>query len=1718
MRIRGVKTELEEEGLDTSGMVETTAKLRDEVKALSGVDIMKNKNTFKSTYQILDELSQKWSQLTDKQQAAITELLAGKHQGNVMSSLMTNFDKAREALNVSLNSEGSAMKEHEKWLDSVEAKQLQLKASWEGLSKDFLSSDLVKGIVDGARMVLNAIDSIVNAIGTLGTVSIGAGLVGVIKIIKTISDTDKFSNLQNGFKGLLSVITSIPAPLLAIAAGLTAVGVAAHAINKNKYNKQFKWSEGLSEQAAKAKEASNKFAEIAKLQKEVSDIKLTIQSKDSSTEDLTNAKNRLQEISDYLNQEYGLEVQADTGQLDDALSKLKEIKYLESTATQSTLGNDLSSKKSQYETAKANLESFKEDYEIAAEKSKNYNFAKAAIDKIESEYPDKNNSMKSYFEYVDAINKVFDFYNISEEEMPRLEKNFYAEGRQENRNLLSRFNNLKYNYNKEADINGKNNAYSKYQDTLNSIEEFEASAKEYTENALLELEYGDKNIAIKQLAEAVKNFGISADETAIKATKAEAGIKSFSEIAGNSEKVQQAINNYQKYANEFGASSKDIAVGSALVANGFESIPSVVNSGSKAINSVISDMKRFGEQSGLFEGLDSSGISNKLTEIAHSIGLLPDTKHIELSVDGDVSVIDDVKTKVDEINSNKNIKLSIGVDGDIKVLKTADEQLKKFADSGMVNIKFNVDTGNMDILNSTNGANLGEITADGKVIWKSDMSNIETPEGLTAEGTANYTLGVTPGIVPDASGTANYDLGEHPTDVPDVSGNANYTGNFPTKAPTLTGTIIYKPKVLTTSQMIDRTNKYLTNGKGLSTKGSAGVDGTAHVYGTAYSTGTLTNYHKYGRALKNGDWGTTSDGFALGGELGEELIVRDGKFFTIGAQSAELFTYKKDDIIFNAEQTKQIFEKGKITHGNRRGKAFAKGINTSNVNTMLYSNGSAIKSDFNLKYNEHQHLLAMDKETLEDYLGWLSKAYKTAYESNEITIDDFYKYEEEVYEKSAKLFNDYIADKKHKIGILSNDKNNTENIIAIYKEMQESVHQQAEYYRSLGLEENNDKIQELQNQWLEYGNSIKKVISDNYDDYVKLYESRIELNKHFLEESFADENHDDIDKYLNDIITDYTAVQEIIHNQAEYYRSLGAKEHEQEILDLQIKWLEYESHKKDTQKETFDERLKMSEEYISNQAILNWANGDSEIEARRRILEWMTSDYYRNLIDNDDEYNSILLENLEKYNNAVKESLNSSLDSLNRYRDNIEDTYDKLNESYDKIIKKLQAFYDIQSKNYDVINQLTAAQHEADKAISNSRILKQYLNDDDYKLIYNEEDYDKISTKISNINEYIRKLTKSFNNQISDAYDNGQIYLIESITSEYERQLEIKKQELDLAQAEVDLVKKKQNLENVLAEKNIRQITEKNGVLQWEWVSDVDKVRSATEEFSEAQYKIDELETQRSQQLILNAMQKNIDSWDNAKEANDYKLQLLDEAIEKVKNSVEGITEPVMTLEAAVSSFEKTGVSSLSKAVNDMLGVFEEFTEKSYERITVPNGTVVKAGADGKAPKGLSAGTLVETDGGNYLISNVKADGSYDSIKINNIKGYASGIKSANAGLAMVNEESSKRHNIDKNKIHSYLTNKGKLSFGDETYISKDGTFHTFSGGETVFSGLQTEALWNISKDLVDGVCMPPVDLKSIERNEDNSMNLNGNIIIQSPDNFNDFVSQLTNAFRRNRV
>lgn len=169
MRLRATKTELEEAGEETEGMANSVSELRDKVLALSGVDIMLDEDTYKSTFQILKEISKVWDELKNKEQASLLELLFGKKQGSIGAGLLKNFGMAEEALKTALDAEGSALKENEVFLESIQGHLNKLSAAWETFSYDFLDSEFVKGVVDFLTKVVNLLDDLTNSIGGLGT-------------------------------------------------------------------------------------------------------------------------------------------------------------------------------------------------------------------------------------------------------------------------------------------------------------------------------------------------------------------------------------------------------------------------------------------------------------------------------------------------------------------------------------------------------------------------------------------------------------------------------------------------------------------------------------------------------------------------------------------------------------------------------------------------------------------------------------------------------------------------------------------------------------------------------------------------------------------------------------------------------------------------------------------------------------------------------------------------------------------------------------------------------------------------------------------------------------------------------------------------------------------------------------------------------------------------------------------------------------------------------------------------------------------------------------------------------------------------------------------------------------------------------------------------------------------------------------------------------------
>lgn len=163
MYLRATKVDAEAAGIATDGMASSVSKLRQKILDLTKntenpVDIMLNPTTFKSSYQIIQELSKVWDQIEDIDKSAIMELIGGKRNANAMASLIQNFDIAEKTLTTSLNAAGSATKENEKYLESIRGKLTQLKSSFESLSDSVMNSDVIKFGIDRITDFVDALD------------------------------------------------------------------------------------------------------------------------------------------------------------------------------------------------------------------------------------------------------------------------------------------------------------------------------------------------------------------------------------------------------------------------------------------------------------------------------------------------------------------------------------------------------------------------------------------------------------------------------------------------------------------------------------------------------------------------------------------------------------------------------------------------------------------------------------------------------------------------------------------------------------------------------------------------------------------------------------------------------------------------------------------------------------------------------------------------------------------------------------------------------------------------------------------------------------------------------------------------------------------------------------------------------------------------------------------------------------------------------------------------------------------------------------------------------------------------------------------------------------------------------------------------------------------------------------------------------------------------
>ena len=168
----------------------------------AGISVVKKNGELMDTMEILTKLHGKWDKLTQVQKAGLGEAIAGKYHSNVFNALMDNFETVKQIQTEIANGDalGSAAKENEKFVNSIQGKLINLKEEMKKLVTTTISTDMFKGMVDGATNVIKVINNVISVFDKLGVTTpfvlgtIG-GLFTTIKSLGTDSSIPNFGKM-----------------------------------------------------------------------------------------------------------------------------------------------------------------------------------------------------------------------------------------------------------------------------------------------------------------------------------------------------------------------------------------------------------------------------------------------------------------------------------------------------------------------------------------------------------------------------------------------------------------------------------------------------------------------------------------------------------------------------------------------------------------------------------------------------------------------------------------------------------------------------------------------------------------------------------------------------------------------------------------------------------------------------------------------------------------------------------------------------------------------------------------------------------------------------------------------------------------------------------------------------------------------------------------------------------------------------------------------------------------------------------------------------------------------------------------------------------------------------------------------------------------------------------------------------------------------------------
>lgn len=487
------------------------------------------------------------------------------------------------------------------------------------------------------------------------------------------------------------------------------------------------------------------------------------------------------------------------------------------------------------------------------------------------------------------------------------------------------------------------------------------------------------------------------------------------------------------------------------------------------------------------------------------------------------------------------------------------------------------------------------------------------------------------------------------------------------------------------------------------------TNGTAHAIGTAHAAGTASR-----------NWGLAhNEPHALVNELKPEAIVRDGKAFILNGGDPTFANLKKDDVVFNGDQTEQLLEHGYVTgsHAQLAGGGYSLGSAFSGGSGRFNVGSSGTKADSSTwedkkKQNNTSHNSSSGssssgnsgtssggstrsssggssggssgssstKEATEETFDWIEVFLKEMSRATEIAVDNI----DRAIGLAQKQTKAYDAISKVQQELTAN---------------QQSANKYLQLAANVGLDPS--YISKIQNGTLDVekvtNEDLKKKI-DEYKDYYSKYESAAD-NVAKLEDKItelAEKRLEIIEKEYDAIVDINDKIKDVADSKMSLNDALGV------AIDNPDNYANLNNSIK-AQEDTYNQLTKKLSDYqkeINSQLSSGYLKKGSEAyQAAMKNIQDFTAKIYdasTSLLELRDKLDQIKIDTIQnvidgiKRNSDITEKYISYLQSQNRdvpenlYTDRIDNNNAQVQQNLKQmeIYRKKQAVLDVNSKSY----------------------------------------------------------------------------------------------------------------------------------------------------------------------------------------------------------------------------------------------------------------------------------------------------------------------------------------------------------------------------------------------------------------------------------------------------